>query len=86
MKNHDDFGQLIGGGRWFNRQEETREVAVRPVRVEWPCPACEVGTMVYTGEVWPTGDPGYHHLCSNTECRFTAAVHKKYPRIEYLPV
>lgn len=85
---HEQFGSTIGsiggGSRWFNREPEVRRTEVKTYRETWmcPCDGCH-GEMEFNGHTWPTGDPGYHHTCSN--CEFTAAVHACYPRVVTQP-
>lgn len=76
------FGNTIAGSRWFTGEPELRRQRKIPVEVRWICPhdGCG-GEMKLNGSVWPMSNPGYHHTCD--KCGFTAAVHARYPRIEY---
>lgn len=79
----EKFGAQCGGSRWFEGDPTIVEKPVVMVRVVWPCPVqgC-AGEMKFNGMTWPTGDPGYHHTC--TQCRFTAAIRgHQYPGVEY---
>jgi hypothetical protein len=81
---HDKFGTAIGGARWFNGEPAITETPMVPVQLRWLCPIDDCGgEMKFNGMVWPTGQPGYHHSCD--KCGFTAAVHGKFPRVEYRP-
>ena len=71
IRNHK-YGDPISFSRWFRGEPIiTEEKTWR----RWMCPFddCD-GEMVYTGTIWPTGDPGYHHTCSKDDCKFTAAI------------
>lgn len=68
---------------WYSGPIHKRKVVLRPVRESWVCPdpGCG-GEMIYTGGMWPTGDPGYHHQCD--KCGLARAIHKEhYPQIVY---
>lgn len=82
----DRFGVAVGGSRWFSGPVMTHLEPVQAFQVRWfcPMPACR-GEMRYTGENWPTGNPGYHHQC--TVCKFRAAIkEKQFPMIEFRPI
>lgn len=68
---------------WFRGPIETTETAVTPVRLRWLCPQAGcTGEMIFNGELWPTGTPGYHHVCD--VCGLTLArPGEKFPRVEY---
>lgn len=69
---------------WFVGDPELKDVPVKVVHRMWRCPinGC-TGEMKYTGVQWPTGDPGFHHKC--TECGYEGAIRGgAYPRIEHL--
>ena len=70
IKSWEDHGSNIAGSRWL---EGRIAVAVEDRRQVWKCPTvgCS-GHMYFTGEVWCTGDPGYHHQCD--VCGFKAAI------------
>lgn len=81
----------VGLSKWWDNEEggtlAEREVKeeVRTYRVTLSCPACKTGTMEYTGAVWPTGNPGYHHKCD--ACGEARAVKGgPYPRTRHEPV
>lgn len=69
----EQFGESCAGSRWFNGKPEVSERLVQTYEQRWLCPVkpCD-GEMQFSGMVWPTGDPGYHHTCS--KCGFKAAV------------
>ena len=68
---------------WFNDEPNFKDERRRPVFRHWMCPdpTC-VGEMKYTGQCWPTGNPGYHHKCS--VCGAGYALRAVYPRIEFV--
>lgn len=67
----ETFGSTTTGSRWFNQAPTVEWSADR--RVVWKCPTKDCfGEMVQTGEVWLTGNAGYHHKCNL--CGFTAAI------------
>lgn len=67
-----------------DKLEDIEREVLTTVRLKWRCPTGDGGEMVYTGSMWPTGDPGYHHRC--TVCQLGIAIHgRTYPRIEYEP-
>lgn len=67
----DVYGAPCAGSRWFAATPNVEMDASR--RVVWRCPIANCGgEMKFTGEVWPTGDPGRHHKCN--KCGFTAAI------------
>ena len=78
---HEKYGSTIAGSRWFKAQPIIREVRVVPYRQHWLCPI-DGGEMEFTGKIWPTGNPGYHHQCRI--CGFQAAITGgEFPRIVY---
>lgn len=81
-RNDAQFGEPISGSRWFTGEMRILRKRKIPVIVRWLCPYpdCE-GEMQPNGTIWPTGDPGIHHTCA--VCGFTAAVHDRFPKVEY---
>ncbi|MBC3871757.1 hypothetical protein [Undibacterium oligocarboniphilum] len=67
----EQFGTNTAGSRWFNGVPKV--ALTESHRVVWKCPTtgCD-GDMQDTGEMWMTGDPGYHHECN--VCGFKAAI------------
>lgn len=55
------------------------EYKVYPVKVVLTCEKCR-GEMKFTGEIFPTGKPGYAHEC---KCGHREIHNKSYPVIEY---
>ena len=49
---------------WHQGEVKTTRRVMVPVELHWTCPepGCG-GEMVFNGDVWPTGEPGYHHKC-----------------------
>jgi len=77
---HNEFGAPCGNSRWFNQEPVIEVTPVQSVMERWYCPidGCS-GQMHHNGIMWPTGNPGYHHVCD--ECGFTAAITgAAYPR------
>ena len=50
---------------WFASEPETVKKKVVPILQHWKCPevGCD-GYMIFTGGVWQTNNPGYHHDCN----------------------
>jgi len=60
---------------------KTKETAVKPVRISWPCPKECGGEMVFIGDLKRTDPPRYKHQCD--KCGHMAITSSEYPRIEY---
>jgi len=66
---------------WFVGEKRITKKRLIPYIEIWHCPelGCE-GKMVYTGQVWPTVNPGYHHKCD--KCQVVYATHSgQFPRM-----
>lgn len=64
-------GENIGSSRWFYGAPTV--VINEAGQMTWICPVegCG-GEMEDTGEIWMSGDPGFHHQCNS--CSFKAAI------------
>jgi hypothetical protein len=60
-----------------------REIDVKPIKVNYICDKCLVGTMESTGIMLLSEPAQYPHVCSNQDCKTTQTLNKEYPFITY---
>ena len=71
----------INARGWFSGEPEVVKRYPIPVIEHWKCPeiGCD-GYMIFTGQIWPTSNPGHHHDCN--KCGAAWAIHgAPYPRL-----